>query len=440
VTVGRRTALKALGLPALLAATGCVGQSNGTVRVAVVWSGNELAAFRSVLAEFSRRRKWDVQVLTVGDNIGAVMESQVGRRTRPDVVLLPRSGLAHRYQDRLATVAGVPLEAFPPAWRGLVTRSGGGSGGAGDLGIWFKTAHKSLVWYRRDVFAQAGVEPPTDMAGWIAVNRRLAQRGVPPLAIGAADGWVLTDWFENLLLGRDREAYLGLAAEHDPRRWRAEPVRRALTDLALLWTPADRMLPGGASRALLMQFQDSIVDVFARRRAAMVAAADFASPVIAEFAAGRAGDVGLFRFPGVGGGPPPLVVGGDLAVLLAPPSAGGTALMQWLAGPDAARIWAGKGGYISLRDDVGSAAYGPWYRTYYTDDLLAEVRRNAGRSPVFDLSDQLTGRLGGGDGLGAWRILQDFFAALGAGTVVDVAVSQAVDAFTRAAENRRGSG
>ena len=438
MTVGRRTALKALGLPALLAATGCGGRSNGTVRVAVVWSGDELAAFRSVVAEFSRRLNWDVQVLTVGDNIGAALESQLGRATRPDVVLLPRSGLAHQYQERLASVAELPLERFPLAWRGLVSRSGS-PGGLADLGVWFKTAHKSLVWYRRDAFAQAGVEPPTDVPGWIAVNRRLAQHGAP-LAIGAADGWVLTDWFENLLLGRDRRAYLGLAAQHDPRLWRAEPVRRALTDLARLWMPAEQMLPGGASRALLMQFQDSIVDVFARRRAAMVAAADFASPVIAKFAAGRIGDVGVFRFPGVDGGPPPLVVGGDLAVLLAPPSAGGMALMRWLAGPDAARIWAWKGGYISLRDDVGPAAYGPWYRTYYTDGLLDEVRRNAGRPPVFDLSDQLTGRLGGGDGLGAWRILQDFFAALGAGTPVDVGVSQAVDAFAWAAENRRGSG
>jgi alpha-glucoside transport system substrate-binding protein len=425
VTVSRRTALKTLGLPALLTATGCVGQSDGAVRVAVVWSGDELAAFRAVLAEFSRQKRWKVQVLTVGDDIGAALASQVGRRTRPDVVLLPRSGLAYDYRDRLAPVAGLlPLDAFPPPWRRLVEPSGDGS----DLGVWFKAAHKSLVWYRRDVFAKVGVEPPTDLAGWRQLNARLVQDGVPPLSIGAADGWVLTDWFENQGLAR-----------RDPLLWEAEPVRQALTDLALLWTPVEQMLPGGAGRALLMQFQDSIVDVFARGRAAMVAAADFASPVIARFAGDRPSDVDRFRFPGVAGGPRPLVVGGDLAVLLAPPKPGGVALMRWLAGPDAARIWAGKGGYISLRDDVGPSAYGPWYSSHYTDDLLADVRGDDSQPPVFDLSDQLTGRLGGGDGLGSWRILQDFLAALGRGTV-DAAVSQAVEAFSRAALGRRGSG
>jgi len=440
MTISRRTALKALGLPALAAATSCASRSNGTVRVAVVWSGDELAAFRAVLAEFSRQRQWDVQVLTVGDDIGAALASQVGRRTRPDVVLLPRSGLAISYQAKLASVAGPPLDAFPPAWRGLVTRAGAGADADADLGIWFKAAHKSLVWYRRDVFERAGVEKPSELAGWVEINQKLAADGVPPLSVGAADGWVLTDWFENLLLGRDREVYAGLWAGTEPGLWGEEPVRQALADLAALWTPMGKVLPGGANRALLMQFQDSIVDVFARGRAAMVAAADFASPVIARFAGERAGDVGVFRFPGPASGERPLVVGGDLAVLLAPPSAGGTALMRWLAGPDAGRIWAGRGGYISLRDDVDESAYTPWYRAFYTDDLLADVRHDAGRAPVFDLSDQLTGRLGGGDGLGSWRVLQDFFADLGTGATPDIAVSRAVAAFTRAAEARRGSG
>jgi len=63
------------------------------------------------------------------------------------------------------------------------------------------------------------------------------------------------------------------------------------------------------------------------------------------------------------------------------------------------------------------------------------VRYPDGSAPLFDLSDQLTGALAGGDGRGSWRIMQEFFAALGAGTALEVAIQATVERFATAAED-----
>jgi ABC-type glycerol-3-phosphate transport system substrate-binding protein len=438
--------LAGVAAPVLAGLAGCAGGGKGTVRVYVVWSGDELAAFRAVMAKFSQRERWAVQLQTTGDDIDALLQSQSGRLTRPDVVLLPRSGLAFDPGVHLDPAPDALLDDFPPAWRRLVQPSGRGS----DLGVWFKAAHKSLVWYRREVFDAHHIAPPTTVTDWLAVNEQLMDAGVRPLSIGAADGWVLTDWFENLLLGLDKTAYDDLAMRQPPgvsdrdyaaaaeRRWRHDAVRHALALLAQLCGEGGAALPGGIDRALLLQFEDSLVDVFSpRRRAAMVAGADFASPVIHRYAA-NPDDVGVFRFPGQPNRPLPLVVGGDLAVTPHPVQAGGAAALKWLASPEAARIWAARGGFISLleRPEVSTPGYEAWFQRYYTPQRLAEVRHEDSSPPLFDLSDQLTGRLAGADGQGSFRILQDFLVAVGRATStddVDTAVTAAVEQFVRAA-------
>src|SRR6266542_562166 len=83
--LSRRDALKALALPVLL--TGCGTRRRGTVRVAVVWSGWELTAFRRVLDGFTRAYDWNVSVLPIGDDINALLGAQVARAAAPDVAL-----------------------------------------------------------------------------------------------------------------------------------------------------------------------------------------------------------------------------------------------------------------------------------------------------------------------------------------------------------------
>jgi alpha-glucoside transport system substrate-binding protein len=414
--VSRRAVLgAALAAPVLAA---CGGGARGTVRVGVAWSGDELAQFRRALRHFTASRRWGVSVVSLGDDVATLLAGRVARGIAPDVAMLPRPGLVEEDLTGLAVVPDLTPAGVNAGWRALA------SPGGTARGVWYKTAHKSLVWYRPDVFARLGVrEPPSDWAGWQELRERCLRAGIAPLSIGAADGWVLTDWFENVLWGLDRITYQRLAEGQN--LWGVSSVGRALELLAGVWGPAGT-LPGGPARSLLTQFEDSVLDVAARGRAAMVLGADFVLPVVTRLAP-QAPPMDWFPVPAPPGGVAPVVVAGDLAVLLAGAGPGGRELIEWLALPEAAEDWAAYGGFVSLRPEV--TGYPPQYRA----SLLEQVRDGDPGALGFDLSDRLRGGLSGGDGRGLWRLLQRFLAELGRGGDPGPAVEETVAALVAAA-------
>ncbi len=433
VPVSRRTALAALGLAALGPLAGCGRDLQGTVRVGVVWSGSELATFRRVLHDFTDSQGWGVSVVSLGDDAGALLTGKVARGVAPDVAILPQPGLITAHADRLADLSDVPalsdgsLRDISPRWRKLAS-----PGDGPQRGVWYKTTHKSLVWYRPDVFRQYDLAPPTTWEAWTVVRKTFASKGLAPLSIGAADGWVLTDWFENVLWGLDQDTYEKLAA--GGRHWDSSSVKCTLELLAEVWSPG--ALAGGSDRALVTQFEDSVLDVVVRKRAAMVLGADFVLPVVRRLAP-DAPPVKWFPVPAPPHGKPPVVVGGDLAVLLAGAGQqdGGRALVEWLAREEAARDWAAAGGFVSLREDV--RGYPQEY--YQPKDLPARVRYGADDDGAlgFDLSDRLAGGLSGGDGRGLWRLLQGFLAELGRSGDAGQVVKDTIGLLTAAAESGR---
>jgi hypothetical protein len=110
-------------------------------------------------------------------------------------------------------------------------------------------------------------------------------------------------------------------------------------------------------------------------------------------------------------------------------SAGGE-LVEWLTRRDSFRPWITAGGYLSPNTLILPDAYGP------AAARAAELRDPAG-ALQFDLSDQLRGSLGGPDGLGSWKILQDFLTEVTRPDAVDRACRRLVRA---AAQARREAG
>ena len=62
----------------------------------------------------------------------------------------------------------------------------------------FKGANKSTVWYSKEAFDDAGVEPPKTFDELIEAADTIQASGLPPFALGGSDGWTLTDLFENI--------------------------------------------------------------------------------------------------------------------------------------------------------------------------------------------------------------------------------------------------
>jgi alpha-glucoside transport system substrate-binding protein len=138
----------------------------------------------------------------------------------------------------------------------------------------------------------------------------------------------------------------------------------------------------------------------------MVYEGDFVGGIISGEHKKKVGqDAKFFPFPAAKGGKAPVVGGGDAAVVLKAGKHREAAmrLLEFLATPEAAAIWAKAGGFISPNESVQPEVYQD-----ATTRATAEALVKAGDSVRFDMSDQAPAAFGGTQGAGEWKLLQDF--------------------------------
>jgi alpha-glucoside transport system substrate-binding protein len=419
--LSRRRLLQATGLlPLATAASGCSAgydlvRPDRAVRVAVTWSAAELVAFRRLIRRLDDLpgmgpKTYAVEPVPLGDDISTALAARGAGRV--DVVMLPMPGLVWENRDVLKPLPADLLsydtvgESYDIVWRDLLFDAEAGSDSRA-YGVPFKLAHESLVWYRTCLFAKHKLEPPRTWDEWRDVNARLVRAGIAPLAVAAADGWMLTLFFENLLLGSSPCAYTGLSASA-PRPWSHPSVRDTFVLLGQMWG-APGALAGGVNRSLVQQFPDAVLEVFRYHRAAMVVVPDFAEPFVRAF--GRPDDEGctqhwgIFSFPPVDAPDPPLIAGGDAAVLTSAAIPEAEDLVRRLAHKSAPVDWIrNHGGFIPANRKTP--------QDHYTRTIAPFARQMHDEVFHFDLSDQI-GAIGGREAL--WRVLQDFLAEVGDG-------------------------
>jgi alpha-glucoside transport system substrate-binding protein len=272
-------------------------------------------------------------------------------------------------------------------------------------GLYFKAAHKSTVWYSPDALTQAGVEPPTTYDEMLKAGHTVSDSGLAAFSVAGQDGWTLTDWFENIYLSQaGPEKYDALAAHE--LKWTDPSVVEALTTLGELFKDK-QLLAGGQKGALNTDFPGSVEKVFGPKpEAGMVYEGDFVAGVAKDqFGKAIGQDANFFPFPAVDGGEAPVVSGGDAAVVLkdGKNAKAGMELLEYLATPEAAAVWAKAGGFLSPNKKLDLASYG--------DDVTRATAKSlvdAGDSVRFDMSDQAPAAFGGTKGAGEWKLLQDF--------------------------------
>src|SRR5262249_24601807 len=235
----------------------------------------------------------------------------------------------------------------------------------------------------------------------VQISRVLVDSGTTPMAVPGGDGWTLTDWFENVYLrvgGPDN--YDKLARHAIP--WSDPTVVQTLRLLADYWkTP--KTIQGGPAGAVQLKFVQSIADVFGERpRSAMLFEGDFVAAEIAKLGKTKVGaGARFFDWPSMGGSKSGVVTAGDQAVAFKD-SKGAAALMAYLASPEAAKIMATRGGYLSANRNLDPSAY--------PDDTTRRLATAVVNTDVlrFDLSDLTPPTFGGGTSADEWRLLQDF--------------------------------
>ncbi|MGK5696528.1 ABC transporter substrate-binding protein [Streptomyces sp. URMC 128] len=369
-----------------------------SLEIAAVWTGAEQANFKKVLAEFEKRTGAKVTFVPAQDPIINFIGSKVAGGQPPDIAMLPQPGAIKQAVDRgwakpIGAEAQKELgENYSQGWQDI------GKVGGKQYGVYYKAANKSLIWYNNQVFENAGASEPETWPDLLKTAQTVYDSGVTPFSVGGAEGWTLTDWFENVYLSQAGPEKYDQLAKHEIK-WTDPSVKDALTTLAQVWGKPDYIAKG----ALQTDFPASVTQVFTggdQPKAAMVAAGDFAQVNIPKSM--KIGtDAKVFPFPAVGD-TGPVVSGGDAAVILED-SKGSQALATWLASPDAAQIQAKLGGYLSPNKNVPNSAY-----PNAVQQRIAKALIDAGDDFRFDMSDQAPQAFGGTPGKGEWKILQDF--------------------------------
>ncbi|MFE5088835.1 ABC transporter substrate-binding protein [Streptomyces sp. NPDC056638] len=370
--------------------------------VAAVWTGAEQANFVKVLKEFENRTGATVTFVPAQDPIVNFLGTKIAGGQPPDVAMIPQVGaIQQAAQKKWAKPVGAEAKAqlaknYSKVWQDL------GAVDGTQYGVYFKAANKSLIWYNAKAFENAGASEPKTWKDFLATAETVSASGVTPVSVGGADGWTLTDWFENIYLSQAGPEKYDQLAQHKIK-WTDPSVKDALTTLAQLFGKPS-LLAGGADGALQTEFPASVTQTFTggdQPKAAMVYEGDFVAVNIAQTKAKIGTDAKVFPFPAVGA-ESPVVTGGDAAVALKD-GKGAQALLTWLASTDAAKIMAEQGGFISPNKTLDAAAY-----PNEVQRTMAKALISAGDAVRFDMSDQAPQSFGGTPGKGEWKTLQDF--------------------------------
>jgi len=405
--VGALAIVSLVVLAAVLGSTSRAGNAkvgktsavSGSITFDGVWTGAEASAFGNVIKAFNKVTPGvKVNYKPVGDNLPTVLSTAVAGGNPPDMADIAQPGLVKQFVAKGALkpigYAASTLKAnFTRSWISLGTFNGK------IYGLVFKASNKSTVWYNVHAFKTAGVSAPTTWPQFTKAASTIKASGTPPYSIGGADGWTLTDLFENIYIRQaGPQKYAQLTAHKI--KWTDASVKTALKTMAdVIGTSAN--MAGGTSGAVQTDFPTSVNNVFQNPpKAAMVMEGDFV-PGVATVKAKPGTDYAEFAFPSINGSAPSVVIGGDTIVAFRQNPAL-QAFVQFLATPAAAAAWAKKGGFATGNTKMPASVY-PDATTRATAVAIAKAKNVA-----FDMSDQQPASFGATVGQGEWGLFQDF--------------------------------
>jgi len=374
---------------------------SGSVSFSGIWTGEEQASFQAVIDKFNESfPNVTVKYNPVGDNLPTVLGTAVEGGNPPDLAEVAQPGLIQGFVDK-----GVlkPIDFAKSTMSENFDDSILQVGTFNDklYGLMFKAANKSTIWYNVAAFSDAGVEPTDDWAKLLEDAKTIKASGLPAYSIGGADGWTLTDLFENLYLRMaGPEKYDQLAKHEIP--WTDQSVKDTLKEMAKVYGDSDNIV-GGNKGALQVDFPGSVSAVFSDNpKAAMVMEGDFVAGATKTTLKPQTG-YNVFPFPNVNGSAPAVMGGGDIVIMFKD-SPAAQAFVKFLATPEAAQAWAERGGFSSANKNLDPSVYpDPILKTTASAIAEADTFR-------FDLSDLQPAAFGATVGQGLWKDFQDFLA------------------------------
>jgi len=374
-------------------------QVSGSVSVMGIWVGEEQKSFQAVVDGFKDvQPDVNVKYNPVGDNLPTVLSTAVQGGNPPDVAAIAQLGALKQFADQ------GKLKPLDFAKTAISANYGPSAVDAGSVdgtlyGLLWKANNASTVWYNVKAFKDAGVEAPTDWDQFLQNADTIKASGLPAYSIAGADGWTLTDLFENIYLrtaGPDKYDQL---ATHEIK-WTDPSVKTALTEMAKVFSDSSN-IAGGTSGALQTDFPTSVSNVFAPDpKGAQVIEADFVPGSVKTTLKPETG-YNMFPFPSVNGSPESVVTKGNVIIIFRD-SPAVQAFVRYLVTPESARIWVDRGGFETANKKIPLSAYpDPLQKRAVEALTTSQILR-------FDLADLQPTAFGATTGQGEWKIFQDF--------------------------------
>lgn len=311
----------------------------------------------------------------------------------PDMIFHPQPGLMKDFFDRGAALpwefdASTIEEEYVPGTlqAGLI----------GDqlVGMPVRLSVKSLVWYPKPAFDEAGYTEPETWQEMLDLTEQIKSDGTTPWCIGiessTATGWVLTDWVEDVMLrlnGPDTyDEWVGHAVNFD-----SPEVTAAFEQVGEIWFTEGNVL-GGRENIVQTPWNSAPAPLFEDPPACMLhRQASFVQqsfPEELEFGT----DYDFFYLPPIedgGTGENPVLTAGDLAARYTDNPVN-DAFVQFLATAEAQELWAAEGSYLCPNSNCDSSVY-PSEAFAQQGELLAGAS-----SARFDASDLMPAQVGTG--------------------------------------------
>jgi ABC-type glycerol-3-phosphate transport system substrate-binding protein len=373
---------------------------SGSITLMGIWVDAEQEAIEGVLDGFREAYpNVTVQYIPAGDELVTRLSTAIEGGNPPDLATIAQPGTIQDFAER-----GViqPLDFARDAAVDNLGESVVETGSVDDTlyGIYVKAINKSTVWYNVQAFEDAGVDPPETWEDFISAAETLNASGIPAYSLGGADGWTLTDLFENVYIRTAGvEKYDQLAAHEIP--WTDQSVKDALAEMAKIYGDTDN-IAGGREGALQTDNAGSIAKVLTDEpEAAMVIEGDFVPTAVETTLEPEAG-YNVFTFPSINDSPPAVIGAGDYVAMFED-SPAAQALVEYLTNAEAAEQWASRGIGTPNRNVDDSV---------YPDELVKTTAGAIGEAEIFrfDLSDLQPSAFGGTVGQGLFKLFQDFLS------------------------------
>ena len=404
----RRTALAVTALALAMTTTGCLGSSDeggssggsggddGVVDILATTDPLVFDGLKAKIEEEAEAQGIEVNVERV-DNINQLILTRIQANDPPDIAVIPQPGVIKQIVDRGKAIE-ITDEIVPAD---LLSDMTPGTLEAGQIdgtqyGMMISMNVKSLVFYNKQAWDEAGYEAPETLDDLAALTEQIKSDGGTPwcfgIESGTATGWPVTDWFEDLIMRYGGAETYQQWVENEVK-FDSEVVRQA-ADFLETNVLAEGNVPGGRGSISSVAFgeaEDTMWEdepgCWMLKQGNFIVSADFLPEDVVDNVDER---MGVFGFPPAeSGGENPVMGGGDLATLLED-NEDSRAVMQILADVELGTEAAPESSFISPHTEFDTSLY-PSELTRQIADVAYQA------DPfLFDGSDLMPGEVGAG--------------------------------------------